>query len=195
MAENDSFADFMQRVRAGDGQAAADLVRTYESAIRMEVRMRLSDPRLQRVFDSMDVCQSVLASFFVRAASGQYEVQEPRDLLKLLVVMARNKVAFQARKQRAQRRDVRRVEQYDGAELQVAGGAPSPSRVIAGQELLEKFREHLSDEERQIAELRAQGHKWEEIATELGGTAQARRHQLARATDRVLRELGVDEAD
>jgi hypothetical protein len=51
MAENDSFADFMQRVRAGDGQAAADLVRTYESAIRMEVRMRLSDPRLQRVFD------------------------------------------------------------------------------------------------------------------------------------------------
>jgi hypothetical protein len=29
----------------------------------------------------------------------------------------------------------------------------------------------------------------------MGGTAQARRVQLARATDRVLRELGLEETD
>jgi hypothetical protein len=60
--------------RGGDGDAAAELVRRYELAIRRVVRLRLTDVRLRRAFDSMDVCQSVLGSFFVRAASGQYDL-------------------------------------------------------------------------------------------------------------------------
>src|SRR5262245_23455849 len=103
MAET-SFVEFIRRIRAGDPQAAVELVRQYEQAIRLEVRMRLCDPRLRRVLDSMDICQSVLASFFVRTAAGQYELEQPDQLIRLLVVMARKKVAFQARKQRAQRR-------------------------------------------------------------------------------------------
>ena len=63
MTDNNTFADFLQRIRAGDEQAAAELVSRYESAVRVEVRMRLADSRLRRVFDSMDLCQSVLASF------------------------------------------------------------------------------------------------------------------------------------
>jgi RNA polymerase sigma-70 factor (ECF subfamily) len=72
-------------------------VRQYESAIRLEVRMRLGDTRLRRAFDSMDVCQSVLASFFVRAA-GQLDLNEAGQLVRLLVGMARNKLAFEVRK-------------------------------------------------------------------------------------------------
>src|ERR1700736_4210985 len=98
MPPDDSFADFMHRVRAGDQQAAAELVRRYESEIRREVRLRLSDPRLNRALDSMDLCQSVLGSFFVRVALGQYDLDNPRQLLKLLMGMARNKLAFQVRK-------------------------------------------------------------------------------------------------
>src|SRR5215470_11467705 len=101
MADDNTFADFLGRVRAGDEQAAAELVRRYESAVRIEVRMRLADSRLRRVFDSMDLCQSVLASFFVRVAAGQYELERPEQLVRLLVTIARNKVAFQARRQRA----------------------------------------------------------------------------------------------
>jgi RNA polymerase sigma-70 factor (ECF subfamily) len=67
MADDNNFADFLRRVRAGDGQAAAELVRRCESAVRVAVRMRLADSRLRRVVDTMDLCQSVLASFFVRA--------------------------------------------------------------------------------------------------------------------------------
>ena len=54
-----------------------ELVRDFEPAIRMEVHCRLRDQRLRRAFDSLDICQSVLASFFVRAASGQYELDTP----------------------------------------------------------------------------------------------------------------------
>src|SRR5262249_35579497 len=54
------FRDLIVRVRLGDQRAAAELVGRYEPAIRRAVRFRLTDPRLRRTCDSMDVCQSVL---------------------------------------------------------------------------------------------------------------------------------------
>src|SRR5215468_7541734 len=109
MQEPPTFEDLICRVRAGDQEAATILVKRYESAIRRAVRFRLSEARLGTLLDSMDICQSVLASFFIRAASGQYELQTPNQLLRLLTAMARNKLNSQARKQLAQRRDTRRV--------------------------------------------------------------------------------------
>jgi RNA polymerase sigma-70 factor (ECF subfamily) len=191
MAADPSFADFVQRIRAGDAQAAAELVRQYEAAIRLEVRLRLRDPRLRRVFDSMDVCQSVLASFFLRVAGGQYELDDPGQLVRLLVGMARNKVAFQARKQRAQCRDNHRNQGLDLEVYEPTASDPSPSQVVAGKELLSIFRQRLTEEERQLADLRAQGRPWDEIAAALGGTPQARRKQLERAVERVAEQLGL----
>src|SRR5438876_11600918 len=110
MLESVTFADFVRRVRAGDEQAAAELVRQYEPLIRREVRLHLEDRRLCRVLDSMDVCQSVLASFFVRTSAGQYDLERPEQLIKLLVKMARNKVVSAARREHPQRRDSRRPD-------------------------------------------------------------------------------------
>ncbi len=70
MPEASDFRDLIRRVRAGDDGAATELVRRYEPAIRRAVRIRLADTRLARAFDSMDICQSVLGSFFVRSASS-----------------------------------------------------------------------------------------------------------------------------
>jgi RNA polymerase sigma factor (sigma-70 family) len=195
MADDSTFADFLRRIRAGDEQAAVELVRRYEPAIRLEVRMRLVDPRLRRVLDSMDLCQSVLASFFVRAAAGQYDLERPEELVRLLVTMARNKVAYQARRQRAQRREQRRDVAPVEPGREPAGAEPSPSRVISGRELLAALRQRLSPEERRLADLRAQGREWAEIAAELGGTPQARRKQLARSLDRIAGELGLEGDD
>src|SRR5262245_60759327 len=98
MAEDSDFAGFLGRLRTGDDEAASELVRRYESAVRLEVRIRLVDSRLRRILDTMDIYQSVLASFFVRAAAGQYELERPDQLVRLLVTIARNKVAYQARR-------------------------------------------------------------------------------------------------
>jgi RNA polymerase sigma-70 factor (ECF subfamily) len=193
MADEACFADFVRRIRAGEEEAAAELVRQYEPVIRREVRLRLHDPRLYRVFDSMDICQSVLKSFFVRAAAGQYDLEEPTDLLKLLVGMTRHKLAFQVRKERSQRRDSRRVVASTPEQLNVAAPGPGPGEMLAGQELLHEFRRRLSEEERRLADLRAQGCAWAEIAAQLGGTRHARRMQLTRAIERVALELGLDE--
>jgi RNA polymerase sigma-70 factor (ECF subfamily) len=190
MPESAPFTEFIRRIRAGDDEAARELVKRYEPIIRREVRVRLRDPRLHAQFDWTDICQSVMASFFLRAASGQYELRQPEELMRLLVVMTRHKLAHQERKHRALRRDSRRLEERDPAYLEGhAAEAASPSRLVAGRELWDEYRSRLSDEERELANLRAQGCDWPEIAERMGGTAQARRKQLARAVRRVLEEL------
>jgi RNA polymerase sigma-70 factor (ECF subfamily) len=192
MAEN-SFLIFLNRVRAGDQQAAAELVQLYEPQIRREVRLRLRDPRLRRDFDSVDICQSVLASFFVRAALGQYELDQPEHLIKLLATMTRNKLVGQVRKQQAQGRDNRRLVAEGQERLKSVAGGATPSCLVAGEELLQEFQKRMSPEEWQIADRRGQGQNWQQIAGELGGTAESRRKQLARAVNRVAGELGLDE--
>ena len=187
------FQSFIQRIRAGDDQAAVELVRQYEPLIRTEIRLRLVDPSLCRVFDSMDICQSVLGSFFVRAAAGQYDLENPQQLVQLLIAITRNKLAGQARRQHRQRRDLRRMADVAVDELEVTARDQSPSQLAAGKELLEAFRARLNPEERQLAELRAADCEWQEIADRLGGTPQARRKQLARAIDRVSQELGLED--
>lgn len=196
MSEIAGFTEFIRRIRTGDEQAANELVARYEPVIRREVRMRLRDPRLYSRIDWNDVCQSVMASFFVRAASGQYELESPDQLLRLLVVMTRHKLSKQARRQRAQRRDYR-LETNDSLILEGRlDTGPTPSRLVAGRELLDEYRRRLSAEERELADLRGQGFEWGEIAAKLGGTDEARRKQLARAIDRVERQLeesGLDD--
>jgi RNA polymerase sigma factor (sigma-70 family) len=195
MSDGETFADFLRRIRAGDTEAASELVRKYEPEIRMEAKLRLRDPRLHRVVDSMDICQSVLASFFVKAASGGYDLEGPERLLALLVTIARRKVAYHARRYKAQMRDQHREEPLTRETPEPIAPGPSPSRLFAGRELLDEFRRRLSDEERSLADLRAEGYEWPEIAARLGGTPQARRKQLARAADRVTLELRLEETD
>src|SRR3954451_5481193 len=101
MIDAPAFGELIRRVRAGDPGAATELVHHYEPAIRRAVRFRLADARLGSLLDSMDICQSVLKSFFVRAASGQYDLETPQQLLKLLTTMAHNKLISQARKHHA----------------------------------------------------------------------------------------------
>ncbi len=93
----DDFSEFIRRIRAGDQQAADELVRNYEPIIRREVRLHLEDQRLNRMLDSVDVSQSVLASFFLRATAGEYNLDEPAQLGRLLMQMARNKLASKSR--------------------------------------------------------------------------------------------------
>ena len=188
MPDDPAFADLMIRVRRGDAQAAEQLFRQFQSQLRLEVRLRLRDPRLRQRIDEDDVCQSVLLSFFVRVRLGEYDVATPGELVRLLAGMARNKVAAQARRHAAECRDFRRTEGLAGAKA-VGVADASHSQVVSGEELLREARARLSEEEQIIANLRADGRSWAEVAQELGGTADARRMQLQRAADRVAQEL------
>jgi RNA polymerase sigma factor (sigma-70 family) len=194
MVDVPAFDELIRRVRAGDQDAATVLVRRYEPAIRRAVRFRLADSQLRTLLDSMDICQSVLGSFLIRAGSGQYELQTPAQLHKLLAAMARNKLISQARRQHAQRRDTRRIEFTEEDGRQFASACQSPSKQVAARDLIQEVERRLSTEERRILALKNDGHAWASIASRLGGTADALRRRLSRALDRVAEELGLDEA-
>lgn len=187
------FTVLMDRIRAGDQEAAGQLVKDYEAVVRREVRLRLENPNLRRVFDSMDVCQSVLGSFFVRTALGEFDFQDPRQLVAILVKMARNKVASVARHEHRQKRDNRRLESKGHVAEVAISQQTSPEQALLQDELLQRVKSLLSGEELEMVVLRQDGLGWDAVADQMGGTAQGRRMQLSRALDRVRNQLGFDE--
>jgi RNA polymerase sigma-70 factor (ECF subfamily) len=193
MSESPDFEELIRRVRAWDQEAAAELVRRYEPAIRRAVRFRLADARLGNLCDSMDICQSVLRSFFVRAASSQYDLETPEQVLKLLTAMARNKLTSQARKQHTQRRDNRRASAIEDAGSRLVSSGDSPSAATVVRDLQEEVQRRLTPDEWRLLELKNQGHDWAAIAAQVGGAAETLRKKLARAIDRVVDELGLDD--
>lgn len=195
MSQGLSFAELVQGVRGGDDEAAAEILRRYEPAVRRAVRYRLTDTRLRTTLDSADICQSVMASFFLRAAAGQYEMDSPQGIMQLLIGMAKKKLAMQVRKQRAQRRDNRRLAAGPIEELPLADRAHSPSQQVAAKELLGEVRRRLSAEERQLVEWRQENVEWVEIAARLGSTPEAVRKKFTLALDRVAVQLGLEEDD
>jgi RNA polymerase sigma-70 factor (ECF subfamily) len=194
MSEERAYGDLIRGIRAGEEQAAVEFVRRYETLVRRQVRWYLTDPKLCRLFDPEDVCQMVLASFFLRAAAGQYELERPEQLVRLLTTMTRNKVAGLGRKRRARPADRRRVED-SALEEKIQAAGPGPATEVRLRELLQQVQQRLSEEERQLKSLREAGCTWDEIAVRLGGTAAARCMQLTRALQRVAAELGLEEDD
>ncbi len=183
----------MQRLRAGDEKAAVELHALYAEQLQRIVRVRLTQPSLRRQMDSIDICQSVFADFFLRTAMGQYDPQSPAELLRLLAAMARHRLIHHAKKQKAARRDIRRVEAGPIEDLSLAGGGASPSQIVSARDLLQQCQQRLNDEERSMLEMRRAGRSWDEIGLAIGKTGEAVRKQFGRTMKRVSDELGIEE--
>jgi RNA polymerase sigma-70 factor (ECF subfamily) len=193
MTHAGDFHDLLEQVRAGDPEAARLLVRTYEPAIRRAVRFRLTDPRLRTALDSMDICQSVFGAFFVRAATGAFELDRPEDLVALLVGIARNKLAAQVRGLGADCRDYRRAAAAGPDDLPAA--TPTPSWDAELNDLIGAVRDRLGPDDWRLVELRRQGWGWADIAAQVGEDQIVLRKRLSRAVERVSLELGLGGVD
>ena len=76
---------------------------------------------------------------------------------------------------------------------QLVAADVDPGQQAATKELVREFQSRLSEEERQLADLRVNGQSWDQIAAERGESPEALRKRLARAVDRISRELRLDE--
>jgi RNA polymerase sigma-70 factor (ECF subfamily) len=188
-----SFDNLIQGVRHGDADAATKLVREFEPEIRRVIRIHLRDSPLHRQFDSMDICQSVMANFLVRASAGQFDLDAPTKVLRLLVTMARNKLTDKARAHKGAARHPG-GKQTEGSQVlnNVADSATSPSRVLQGRELLEQIKQQLTPEEAELLDYRAEGLEWPEIGVKLNAKPDGLRKKFTRAMDRVVENLNVE---
>lgn len=189
--ESIDIAELIRQIRSGEPAAAEQLFRYYEPEIRAEIRYRLRSSAVRRVVDSQDICQSVMFSFFLRIGAGQYEIEQPQELLQLLLKIARNKTNDAYRTQLADKRDVRRVRSLEDAkEMEEKQGQ---EKVIADKaemsELLEELERKLSTQEFEIASLRRQGFQWDEIGVKLGDSPEALRKRFHRAIEKIGRTL------
>jgi RNA polymerase sigma-70 factor (ECF subfamily) len=193
MESSTAFSSMVERLRAGDQDAVRQFVATYEPFIRRTIRRRLARTPLQAVADSVDVCQSAMGSFLIRAAAGQFTLRVTSDLEKLLLTIARRKLAALLRHESAGRRDRRRQRAWDSAAINAVDLQQDPVRALANTELLNQVEETLADDERVLFQLRRQGHDWETIARRLNEPSLLLRKRLSRAIRRVAAELGLDE--
>ena len=195
MLSDAQFTDLLNRTRNGDQDAARALVKEYEPEIRRAARMRLTDPQLRRIVDSMDICQSVFGRFFRSATDGSFDLERPEQLLVLLITMTRNRVIDEHRRQSAAKRSGGEMNDAVSPD-ELVEDSPGPRTAAAARELLTEVRSRLSAEELVIADRRGAGQSWEEISAELNESAESLRKRLERALQRVREQMNVSsEAD
>jgi len=157
--------------RAGDQNAARQLFEHYVNRLLPLARLRLSQRLASRV-DPEDIVQSVFRTFFKRLKAGEFQIEEEDDLCKLLVRITVHKTLRQVAFHKAGKRDFSlEAHQGDNANdqmVQLLGREPGPEVTVAFLNQLEHFLGRLQPMEREILEMRMQGHSNEDIAQKLG---------------------------
>jgi RNA polymerase sigma factor (sigma-70 family) len=179
------FVELLAQVRAGDQAACETIVAVYGPLVIREAANRLGSSELKRALDAEDVCQSVLKSFLWRAARGQYVCNGPDDLVRLLVVMTRNKVATQANRQK------RRAAADDFLiERELQRTTSTASAEFAAREIVAEMRRELPPSLLVAFDMRLEGYSWNDIAAHTGIKADTLRKQLQRRLRPFAYSLG-----
>jgi RNA polymerase sigma-70 factor (ECF subfamily) len=183
-------ASLVARWRAGDQQAAADLFRRYAERLIALTRSRLSSKMVQRI-DPEDVVQSAYRSFFADSRDDRYDMERGGDLWQLLVTITLHKLHHHVTKASAQKRAVEREHNFGsedsllGLQAHLRTHEPSPVEAVALSELLEQVMGQLDPRERQMLELRLQGHNLDEIAEQTHFSRRTVRRTLADVKERL----------
>ena len=190
------FGTLIECVRARDQTACSKLYQDVEPDLSRIVNRYLRLLGFSPMLDAEDITQMVLVNLFARLSDGQFEIQTRPQLRSLLARMARNQVLDEARRLWASRRSAQKQMRGKDAEAAIllqASNDPTPSRIVAGFELLEEMHRRLDPVERLIADRRYEGVDWLSIAKEIGSTPEATRKRLSRAYERIIRELQMQD--
>ncbi len=185
------FSQLIEQARAGSEEAATVLFETYQPHVMRVVRRRLAH-ELRSKFDSHDFAQAVWSSFF----NNRHELlstNSPEQLVSLLAVMARNKVYDEIRRRHTKKHDVHRETSIDRCATDGEGAPPlegrlsTPSNYIIARETLDGIMEPLTDEHRQVVDLRIKGYSVKEVAEQTGLSERTVRRIVARIQARDAR--------
>lgn len=187
---SDILTTLIQGIKQGNQNSATEFFRQYEPEVRRFIRFRMTDPRLRRLFDSVDVCQSVMARFFNHVRAGRISVEHPLQLLKLLTTMARNSLLDHARKAKVRHR----ISGHDADPdliLNLKDPASAAVNQIEQADLVTLIRKQMRPDEQLALDKWMLGHGWDALSIEFSCEPDAIRKKLTRAIDRATKELGL----
>src|SRR5438105_4475314 len=164
----DSFADFLNRLRAHDDAAAHELFRRFAHQLLALARRRIN-AGLRHKVDPEDVVQSAYKSFFHRYGEGKLEAVNWNSLWGLLTLITVRKCAERAAYHRAERRDAAREvspprDDEAAPRLEPLGREPTPLEAAVLGETVEQLFAALDEDERPVLELSLQGYSTREIS-------------------------------
>jgi hypothetical protein len=184
---------FLETLRKGNPEAVEALLRQIDPFLRRVIRQRLIDGRLRRILDTTDVYHSIVRDFLARPASSSADPERqivgaatqskaPAALGAYLAAAVHHKIQTRARKEK---RNAGSLPQEWSGDL----AGISPSQQIAEQDFQECIRARLSDDKRQLFDLKMQGFGWSEIAERIGDRPDALRMRLTRAVAAILSDM------
>lgn len=191
-----SASDFellLSAARTGDPGAMEQLVRQYESELRIVARLRLG-AALRPHLDSIDLVQSVHRSLLIGLRDNRFDISSPERLIALALTIVRRKVAKHWRHLKRQQR----LSGGDDSSSDLVGTLLSlQSRSDISQEhnrrdQLERLMKELDPIETQLIQLRIEGFSTIEAAITLGVDPDVLRVKLSRLRKR-LREKGFED--
>jgi RNA polymerase sigma-70 factor (ECF subfamily) len=187
----DEFTALMERARREDADALAQLVKQYESKVRLVARVLLG-PALRPHLDSVDLVQSVHRTLMLGIRQDKFDISSPDKLLALAMTLVRRKVARQWRHlQRQERLGDSSSDSGDVPQLLVSLHSTETDPAAAAQlnDSVRHLYASLDATEQRMVELRLQGHSTADIAAELGLNPVALRVRMTRFRQR-LRDAG-----
>ena len=165
MADDETFARLMARLRSGEDAAAREVFERLAGRLVAQTRSRFNR-LLARKVDPEDVVQSAFKSFFIRHRAGKLEVGDRGGLWNLLTLITLRKCADRADYFLAERRDAAREATDPG--LTALDREPRPEEAVILAETVEYLFRDVSAHERPILELSLQGYSAREISARLG---------------------------
>ena len=190
---SDQLSDFRQLLvdaRYGDTVAMDQLIRRYEPDLIRVVKARLGNA-LRPYVDSVDLVQSVHKSVLMGLRNDKLNVQSPEHLLRLAAMMVRRKIARKWKRHRRQLRIENRSpgpcdsESLAGLLLAASKDSLAPTRNADINERLQRLFAQLKPLERQLIELRLEGHSTASAARILNVDSDVLRARLGRLRNKL----------
>jgi RNA polymerase sigma-70 factor (ECF subfamily) len=185
-----SFAQLVDRLRAGDDDAATRVIRRFGRALIRLARQQL-DSRVRQKCDPEDVVQSVYRSFFARCRDGQFDFPAWDGLWGVLSLMTIRKCANRAEHFHAACRDAGREVDLEGRPgdpaWQPPDRQPTPAEATLLTDLVERLMRDLDQRERHMLSLSLQGYTAQEISPQVGRSERTVERLLGRVHKQLLR--------
>ena len=196
MIREPAFDVLMERLRAGDEDAAARVFNRFARRLILLARDRLGRG-LRRKEDAGDVLQSVFRSFFTRYRGGQLQFDSWEGLWGILTLITLHKCGNRVEYFHAARRDVRREVSLPAADesraaWEAVARGPGPVEAAALTGTLERLMAGLDERDREVLTLCLQGYTMREVGEQVSRAERTVRRVLERVRRR-LRELQAAE--
>ena len=200
MAQKEEVTQWMIKLSEGDELAATNLWNEYFTKMTRLAKRKLSGmPR--RDSDEEDVAVSAMNSFHVGIVNHRFDALHNRDdLWKLLMTITARKATAKLRKHYAQKRGGGGTrgesvfihangDEHDGGIGNILGSEPTPEFAADVAENTQVMLNQLGDKTlQQVAQMRLEGWRTEEIAQKLG----CARRTIERKLERI-REIWGNE--